>query len=134
MPPPKDVTDGERGVTRAAQRVSGLLLCKAGPHRLAFEAREVVSIAASEDLACPSARLAFRLPAGSGRALVGEDGSAVTVDSLEVSQDSGPLLGCSPLLGPRSLQSLVGFVMIKDVLWPLVQLGPFSRSLEQGAR
>lgn len=50
--------------------VRGMLLCHAGPHRLAFHAHEVASIASPSGHAAASARRAFHETEGSARVLV----------------------------------------------------------------
>jgi hypothetical protein len=109
--------------------VAGLLMCRAGPHRLAFLAEHVRAIEAAEARAFPCARTAFALPAEAGRVLLGEGGDAVTVDSLEVNQHALALLDAPPMIHPLAGQSVFGFVADHDGLWPVIRLPEFCAFL-----
>ncbi|RKG72392.1 protein CrdC [Corallococcus terminator] len=111
-----------------AARVEGTLLCHVGPHRLAFEANEVASIAAPGDT-WVSARRAFREASGAQRVLVTLTGEAVGVDGLEIDAEVLSVLPPSPVVAGASGGSLRGFVLTRGVLWPLVHLDGFERYL-----
>ena len=114
----------------AADQVSGLLLCRVGPHRLAFPAGQVLSIESSlPGTAFPHARSAFDLQAEPGRVLLTEAGEAVTVDSLEVHPDQVTLMPAPRMLAAGAGGSLRGFVAVRDQLWPLHNLIGFARYL-----
>lgn len=114
----------------AEDQVSGLLLCRVGPHRLAFPAGQVLSIESSiAGVNFPHAREAFDLAAAPGRVLLTEGGEAVTVDTLEVHPDLATLLPAPRMLGGGAGGSLRGFVAVRDHLWPLHNLIGFARYL-----
>ncbi|MCP3057615.1 protein CrdC [Myxococcus sp. K38C18041901] len=111
--------------------VRGMLLCHAGPHRLAFLAHEVLSITSPGKEDAASARLAFRASAGASRVLVATSGGAVGVDALEIDAEAHPLLP-APLVAVRaSGGSLRGFVLARGELWPLLGLADFERFLRR---
>lgn len=109
--------------------VRGMLLCHAGPHRLAFHAHEVASIALSSTRAAPSARRAFHAPDGASRVLVSASGGAVGVDTLEIEAEPHPVLPAPPVAVAASGGSLQGFVLVQGRLWPLMGLVDFERFL-----
>ncbi len=109
--------------------VRGMLLCHAGPHRLAFHAHEVASISTAVGQAAASARRAFQVPDGATRVLVSATGGAVGVDTLEIEAEPHPLLPAPPVAVVASGGSLQGFVLVQGKLWPLVGLVDFERFL-----
>ncbi|WP_044890647.1 hypothetical protein [Myxococcus hansupus] len=110
-------------------RVRGMLLCHAGPHRLAFHAHEVASITSPVGREVASARRAFQASDGAARALVAASGGAVGVDTLEIDAEPHPVLP-APLVAVRaSGGSLQGFVLARGELWPLMGLSDFERFL-----
>jgi len=117
----------------AVDAVSGLLLCRAGPHRLAFLAGQVASVGGEGAAGFAPARLAYGLPQAPGKVLHGQDAAAVGVDSLEVNQEQWPLLPTPALISRHAGGSLVGFVATGDGLWPVLRLHEFWAFLE-GAR
>jgi hypothetical protein len=119
---------------RSAAAVSGLLLCRAGPHRLAFPASQVAGIEASANLVCPHARNAFALPPAPGRVLMTEEGAALLVDEVQVTQEPLPVMPTPPMVKSHAGGSLFGFVTVQDALWPVLKLREFSDYLKrQGA-
>ncbi|MFP2958848.1 protein CrdC [Myxococcus sp. 1LA] len=109
--------------------VRGMLLCHAGPHRLAFHAHEVASITSPSGHVAASARRAFLEADGAARVLVSASGGAVGVDTLEIDAEPHPVLP-APLVTVRaSGGSLQGFVLARGLLWPLVGLADFERFL-----
>ncbi|MBZ4418900.1 protein CrdC [Myxococcus sp. RHSTA-1-4] len=106
-----------------------MLLCHAGPHRIAFHAHEVASIASPEGVSAASARRAFQAPDGASRVLVSSSGGAVGVDTLEIEAEPHPVLPAPPLAVRVSGGSLQGFVVVQGKLWPLVGLVDFERFL-----
>jgi hypothetical protein len=109
--------------------VRGMLLCHAGPHRLAFHAHEVAAIASPEGRDAASARRAFHAPDGAARVLVSASGGAVGVDTLEIEAEPHPMLPAPPVAVAASGGSLRGFVLVQGRLWPLVGLVDFERFL-----
>ncbi|MBN8227078.1 protein CrdC [Corallococcus macrosporus] len=112
----------------AAGRVEGTLLCHVGPHRIAFEAGEVASIAAP-DVGTVSAHRAFHGDGGAQRVLVTAAGGTVGVDGLEIDSEVLSVLPPSPVVAGASGGSLRGFVLTRGVLWPLLHLEAFQRYL-----
>ncbi|WP_375743892.1 protein CrdC [Corallococcus interemptor] len=111
-----------------AGRVEGTLLCHVGPHRIAFEAGEVASIAAP-DAGTVSAHRAFLGGGGAQRVLVTATGETVGVDGLEIDSEVLSVLPPSPVVAGASGGSLRGFVLTRGVLWPLLSLDAFQRYL-----
>ncbi|NOK22286.1 protein CrdC [Corallococcus carmarthensis] len=111
-----------------AGRVEGTLLCHVGPHRIAFEAGEVASIAAP-DAGAVSAHRAFQDSGGFQRVLVTAAGETVGVDGLEIDSEVLSVLPPSPVVAGASGGSLRGFVITRGVLWPLLRLDGFQRYL-----
>ncbi len=109
--------------------VRGMLLCHAGPHRLAFHAHEVASISMPAGREAASARRAFHAPDGATRVLVSATGGAVGVDTLEIEAEPHPVLPAPPVAVAASGGSLQGFVLVQGKLWPLVGLVDFERFL-----
>ncbi len=109
--------------------VRGMLLCHAGPHRLAFHAHEVASITSPEGRPAPSARRAFHSSDGAARVLVSAAGGAVGVDTLEIEAESHPVLPAPAVAVRASGGSLQGFVLVQGKLWPLMGLVDFERFL-----
>jgi len=112
--------------------VRGMLLCHAGPHRLAFHAHEVASITSPAGQVAASARQAFRAPGGASRVLVTASGGAVGVDTLEIDAEPHPVLPAPPVAVRASGGSLQGFVLARGELWPLMGLEDFERFLRAG--
>jgi hypothetical protein len=109
-------------------RVEGTLLCHVGPHRIAFEANDVASIAAP-DGATVSAHRAFQGQGQGLRGLVTAAGGVVGVDGLEIDAEVLSVLPPSPLVAWSSGGSLRGFVLTRGVLWPLLWLTGFEHYL-----
>lgn len=114
---------------RPPSRVQGMLLCHAGPHRLAFHAHEVVSITSPQGRSACSARRAFEGAPGASRVLVSASGGAVGVDTLEIDAEPRPVLPPPPVAVHASGGSLQGFVLARGQLWPLVGLVDFETFL-----
>ncbi|QSQ14247.1 protein CrdC [Myxococcus landrumensis] len=112
-----------------ASPVRGMLLCHAGPHRLAFAAHEVVSITSPGGEAAASAALAFRAPPGASRVLVATSGGTVGVDALEIDSETHWLMPVPGVVASASGGSLRGFVLARGALWPLLGLADFERFL-----
>jgi hypothetical protein len=110
---------------------TGLVLCRVGAHRLAFHAREIVSITAWSpgDALTGCVRPLLGLPPAPGKALVGAEGEAVVVDTLEIHGDSAGLYPPSKVLDGVAGKSLRGFALIGQALWPIFHLSHFSRFL-----
>ncbi len=109
--------------------VRGMLLCHAGPHRLAFHAHEVASITSPVGREVASARRAFQASDGASRALVVASGGAVGVDTLEIDAEPHRVLPAPPVAVRASGGSLQGFVLARGELWPLMGLPDFERFL-----
>lgn len=111
-------------------KVYGLLLCRAGGHRLAFPAQQVVAVEAFDPvLDAPHARLAFSLAPEPGRTVIAETGEAVIVDEVQVLQEAVTLLPPPPISGRGSAGWLSGFVDANDALWPVLELADFCHFL-----
>jgi hypothetical protein len=120
----------------APEHLVGILLCRAGAHRLAFAAGDVVAVESwTEGDAFPHARQAFSLPGGQGRVLISATGDAVGVDAIEVFQEAVRLMAPPVLLVARFGGSLEGFISVNQSLWPVMRLSEFCRFLssEKGA-
>ncbi len=115
---------------RPPSRVQGMLLCHAGPHRLAFHAHEVASITSPRELDACSARLAFEEAPGASRVLVSASGGAVGVDTLEIDAEPRPVLPPPPEAVRASRGSLRGFELARGELWPRVGLVDFEHFLK----
>lgn len=115
----------------ASSHVTGVLLCRAGDHRLAFAASDVATVEprSSEHGTLPSARRAFALSDQPGRVLIAPTGEAVVVDSLEVMQGQVAVIQRPLALHANSGGSLQGFVLAKEQLWPLLGVAAFSHFL-----
>ena len=116
---------------------AGMLLCHAGPHRLAFPAQEVaaIDVARAQRGARGSARRAFGEPAGASRVLVAASGEAVGVDTLEIDAEPRPVLPRAAGAGARVAGgSLQGFILVRGELWPLVRLVDFEHFLASARR
>ena len=117
------------------ERIDGLLLCRAGTHRLAFPAAQVVAVESFDPvLEAPHARTAFALEPARGRTLIAETGEAVVVDEVSVMQDSAALLITPAIAQARVGGALRGFVHARDALWPVLNLAGFSRFLVEIGR
>ncbi|MBI3183383.1 MAG: protein CrdC [Myxococcales bacterium] len=122
-------------------QVSGLVLCRAGGHRLAFPAQQVAAIrpwsggeadgadASTSVARCGHARLAFGLESGGSKVVLADSGHGVVVDALEVYQDALPLLPPPGLVLGGAGGALRGFVSVKEELFPVLRLAEFSRYL-----
>jgi hypothetical protein len=117
-------------VSEPGARVTGLLLCRAGPHRLAFLASHVAAIEASSRISCPQARQAFDLPPAPGRVLMTEEGASLAVDALEVHPEPLALMPPPRLVRGNAGGSLHGFVFAHEELWPVMKLREFSAFLQ----
>jgi hypothetical protein len=117
-------------------RVSGTLLCHAGAHRIAFPAVDVAVIDAPglHSGRSRSARQAFGEPAGASRVLLAPSGETVGVDTLEIDAEAYRVLPASPVLQLLAGGSLLGFISVRGVLWPLVRLVEFERFLAGASR
>lgn len=117
-------------------RVSGTLLCHAGTHRIAFPAVDVAVIDAPGLHAgrLRSARQAFGEPAGASRVLLAPSGETVGVDTLEIDAEIHRVLPAPPVLERFAGGSLLGFISVRGVLWPLVRLVAFEHFLASAAR
>lgn len=113
----------------------GVVLCRAGSHRLAFFARQVVAIElwAKGGRAVSHAREAFALPPASGRLLLAEGGFGVVVDAIEVAPDPPPLMPAPLMLLGEAGGALRGFLSMGNELWPVLRLPEFSRYLTRAA-
>ncbi|HYO56684.1 protein CrdC [Archangium sp.] len=119
-----------------SRSITGLLLCRAGDHRVAFAAHEVVTIESPSTFGglAGSACRAFGGAAGAERILVAASGEAVGVDALEIDPEPLTLLPAPALLGRVAGGSLRGFVQVRGGLWPLMSLVDFGRFLAPSAR
>ena len=120
----------------AGLRVSGTLLCHAGAHRIAFPAVDVAVIDAPALHAgrLRSARQAFGESGGAFRVLLAPSGETVGVDALEIDSEMHRVLPMSPLMARMAGGSLLGFLSIRGVLWPLVRLVEFEHYLASSSR
>jgi hypothetical protein len=120
-------------VTRAAEssEQGGVVLCRAGAHRLAFFARQVVAIElwGKGGRRVEHAREAFALPPESGRLLMAEGGFGVVVDAVEVAAEPPALMPAPLLLLGEAGGSVRGFLSMGGELWPVLRLPEFSRYL-----
>lgn len=112
-------------------RVSGTLLCHAGTHRIAFPAVDVavIDVPSLHVGRTRSARQAFGEAAGSSRVLLSPSGETIGVDALEIDAEVYPVLPLPPLLGKVAGGSLLGFLLVRGSLWPLVRLVEFEHFL-----
>ena len=117
-------------------RVSGILLCHAGEHRIAFPAVDVAVIDAPSlhSGRARSARQAFGEPAGASRVLLAPSGETVGVDTLEIDAEIHRVLSPPPVLGRVAGGSLLGFISVRGELWPLVRLVEFERFIADLSR
>jgi hypothetical protein len=117
-------------------RLTGTLLCHAGPHRIAFPALDVAVIDAPALHAgrSRSARQAFGEPTASARVLLAPSGETVGVDALEIDAEEHQVLPMPALLQRVAGGSLLGFLSVRGELWPLVRLVEFERFLAGAAR
>ena len=114
-----------------SRRITGMLLCWAGHHRVAFPAHEVATIESPGTFGgvAGSACRAFGVATGAERILVAASGEAVGVDALEIDSEPLTLLPAPALLGQVAGGSLRGFVQVRGGLWPLMSLVDFGRFL-----
>ena len=111
-------------------RLTGILLCRAGEHRLGFAAIQVVAVEPwTEGEPVPHARQGFALAAARGRVLVSESGDSLGVDAIEVFREATDLMPPPRILVGGMGGSLRGFVRVKEKLWPILGLAEFSRFL-----
>ena len=127
-PRPRPARDRREADPRTS--ATGLLLCRAGVHRLAFEAADVTVI----DAPRPDALWAgtcFGVPgrAPEGARQLWHDEATVVVDSLEVFSEPTPLLPVPAALGGVLDGSLCGFAEALGLLWPVVVLAGLARQL-----
>lgn len=120
----------------AGLRVSGTLLCHAGEHRIAFPAVDVAVIdAPALHLGrTRSARQAFGGADGASRVLLAPSGETVGVDALEIDAEVHWVMPLPPLLQKMAGQSMLGFLNVRGVLWPLVRLVEFEQFLAGTSR
>src|SRR4051812_43082303 len=99
----------------------GVILCRVGEHRLAFSALDITSVerVAETDGRYMDARAAFHSQAGQGRALLGDLGASVVVDTMEIHQEGLSMMAVPGILQTSLGESLFGFVTLKDQLWPV---------------
>jgi hypothetical protein len=114
-----------------APRASGVLLCHAGSDRIAFLAQDVSGIELPSALGAGSraAGLAFGNPSAPVRVLLSRPGEGVGVDTLEIDTEVHRILARPSLLGRAAGGSLLGFILVRGLLWPLVSLGAFEHFL-----
>lgn len=118
------------------QRVSGTLLCHAGPHRIAFLAQDVavIDVPTLHAGRLRSARQAFGESEGSARVLLSPTGETVGVDTLEIDTELHRVMETPPLLARTAGRSLLGFIIVRGELWPLVRLVEFEHYLAGATR
>ncbi|PTL78744.1 protein CrdC [Vitiosangium sp. GDMCC 1.1324] len=116
--------------------ITGLLLCRAGAHRVAFAAHEVATIESPSTFGglAGCASQAFGGACGAERILVAATGEAVGVDALEIDPEPMALLPAPGVLAQVAGGSLSGFVQVRGALWPLMSLAGFGRFLAPSAR
>ncbi len=112
----------------ADSKLGGVVLCRAGGHRLAFPASQVavIEVWSEGGRPIPNAREAYALPTQPGRLLLSDTGDGVVVDTLEVATESADLLPSPRVLVGGAGGSLRGFLSARDQLWPVLQLADFS--------
>ncbi|WP_224243782.1 protein CrdC [Hyalangium gracile] len=117
-------------------RVSGTLLCHAGPYRIAFPAVDVAVIDAPALHAgrARSARQAFGEPGGASRVLLAPSGETVGVDTLEIDAEMHRVLPMPAVMQRMAGGSLLGFISVRGMLWPLVRLVEFEHYLASASR
>ena len=119
-----------------SRSITGMLLCWAGHHRVAFAAHEVATIESPSTFEgrAGSACRAFGVATGAERILVAASGEAVGVDALEIDSEPLTLLPAPALLGRVAGGSLRGFVQVRGGLWPLMSLVDFGRFMAPTTR
>jgi hypothetical protein len=119
-------------LTGTGREVRGVVLCRVGTHRVAFPAVEVTAIERVPSGPSPfaDARMLLSQPLVQGRVLIGDHGSAVVVNALEIHQDAVVLLTVPPLLGRTAGRSLGGFILLREELWPVLRLHEFSKFIQ----
>ncbi len=120
-----------------SRSITGMLLCRAGHHRVAFSAHEVATIESPSTFGgyAGSARQAYDGgAAGAERILVAATGEAVGVDALEIDSEPLTLLPAPTVLCRVAGGSLLGFVQVRGGLWPLMSLVDFGRFLAPTVR
>jgi hypothetical protein len=117
-------------------RVSGILLCHAGTNRIAFPAVDVAVIDAPGLHAgrSRSASVGFGELAGASRVLLAPSGETVGVDTLEIDAELHRVLPLPAVLERVAGGSLLGFIWVRGVLWPLVRLVEFEHFISRGSR
>ncbi len=115
----------------SGSRITGMLLCRAGTHRVAFSAHEVATIESPSTFGgrAGQACQAFDEASRAERILVAASGEAVGVDTLEIDSEPLSLLPAPALLYRVAGGSLLGFVQVRGALWPLMSLVEFGRFL-----
>jgi hypothetical protein len=107
-------------------RLEGVVLCRVGAHRMAFEAPGVHTILAPGDMpGAAHARDLFGLARLEGR-LLREGDAALVVDSVEISQETPALRAVPAPLQGAAGGSLLGFLELSE-LWPLFSLRALAR-------
>jgi hypothetical protein len=111
-----------------------MVLCRVGPHRMAFAALQVVSVepVSQGDRRFTDSRHRLSKPGERGRALHGHQATLV-VDSLEILPDAPLVFQVPSLLRLSVGESLAGFIQVKEELWPVFNLEPFARFLGRSA-
>ena len=127
--------DSDAAPAPALEQEGGVVLCRAGGHRLAFFARQVVAIElwAKGGRTASHARQAFALPPEDGRVLLAETGPGVVVDAIEVASEPPALLPAPLMLLGGAGGALRGFLSMGNELWPVLRLPEFSRFLASSA-
>jgi hypothetical protein len=110
----------------ASARLGGVVLCRVGGHRLAFETPGVQSILGPGEVPqAAHARDLFGLERLEGR-LLAEGEAALVVDSVEISQETPALRPVPAPLRGAAGGSLLGFLELGE-LWPLFSLPALAR-------
>ena len=109
----------------------GYVLCKAGPHRVAFFAQHVVSVEAWAEggVEAAHAREAFVLMRAQGRLLRAREGDGIVVDTVEVLSDFPRLLSAPALVRGQVGGAVGGFLVTSEGLWPVLNLHDFAQFL-----
>lgn len=105
------------------ETLEGVVLCRAGAHRLAVRAREVTDFGAF-DAAAPYAGAGFdaHAVAPESARVLRHHGRALAVDSVEVHAEPLQVLRTPAVLAQAWGGALCGFVEIAGKLWPLISL------------
>lgn len=105
------------------ETLEGVVLCHAGPHRLAVRARDVTDVGAF-DAAAPYAGAGFDSQAVAPQTarVLRHHGRSLAVDSVEVHAEPLRVLQTPAVLARAWGGALAGFVEISGRLWPLISL------------